>query len=172
LLKPEGRVWLSIQGNYSPQFNGIPYLIITPIWIYDLFVANRFAECQVYCTIWTENRNTTYILNHEHATRKWGLGLIKPITSEFHLQLSVFARRDPNSTIDAIPNQHVYRSETEWQSYEATVASFIALDRPPHTYSTFPVARHSVPPGWYLVLPDGSVENPESGRIERSAERS
>jgi hypothetical protein len=171
LLGPEGRVCLSIQGNYSTHFTGIPYLIITPIWIYDFFVANRFADCQVYCTIWTENGQSTYTLNHEHATRRWGRGLVKPVISEFHMQISVFARRDRNSTFDTMPNQHVYRSETEWQSYEATVASFMAINRAPHMHSTLPVARHVVPPcGWYLVLPDGAVENPENGKIVRCAE--
>ncbi len=170
LLKPNGRICISAQGNYSRHFTGIPYLIMTPIWIYDYFVANRFINCEAYVSIWADGSQSTYRLNHEHATRKWGLGLVKPVLSEFHLQLCIFAERDANSTCDRNPNQHVYRDASEWSGYERTVSNFLAHDRKPHMRSFAPDREHDVPPGWYQVLADWSVLNPETRQFVRAGE--
>lgn len=171
LLRPDGRMCLSLQGNYSAHYTGIPYVILTPIWLYDFFAINRFCDCQVYATIWAPGVQSTYVLNHEHATRKWGRGLVKPVLSEFHLQVCVFAERDQGSTFDKVPNQHVYRSAAEWEAYEAVVERFIARDRVPLLRSSGPLTTHAVPPGWWEVLPDWSVRNPETGLIVRTSER-
>jgi hypothetical protein len=170
LLSAHGRLCMSVQGNYSLSFNGIPYLIMTPIWLYDYFVANRFEECSIYASIWNpdEGRQTTYVLNHENATRRWGLGLMRPVIVDLHLQISVFCRRGPRSTFDRNPQQHVYRGEAEWLDYERTVRGYMALDIAPHVRSTFPMMFHVVPSGWNVVLPNGAVLNPESGSYVRN----
>ena len=165
LLKPDGRACFCVEANYVPEVSGTPYLMITPIWFYDFFVVNKFAECSIYATIWTppENRQTTYMLNHEHATRKWGGGKMKPIASDFQLTLTVFARRDASSTFNTTPQQHVYRSEDEWRTYEEIVQRFANVGVKPHIHSVAPMIQHRVPPGWNIVLPDGSLLNPETG---------
>jgi len=172
LLKLNGRICLSIQGNYSTRYNGIPYLIFTPIWLYDYFVANRFVDCQIYVSIWTTSGQSAYVINHEHATRKWGNGIIKPVLSEFPMQICVFAERDENSSCDRIPNQHVYRTASEWESYEEVVRSIIARDRRPHIRSWPPENSYDVPPGWHQVLADWSVLNPETQQFVRQADTS
>jgi SAM-dependent methyltransferase len=170
LLKPNGRACFAIEANYVPDWSGVPYLVITPIWLYDFFVANRFAECSIYATIWTpapseEWRQTSYMLNHEHATRKWGGGIMKPIVTNFQLALAAFVRRNEESRADMTPQQHVYRNEADWQAYEKTVHGFMAAGGKPHIRSVTPMIQHRVPPGWNIVLPDGSLLNPESGAV-------
>ena len=189
LLKPDGRLCLSNQGNYSVDFTGIPYLIATPIWFYDFFVINRFVDCQVYVTIWDESRST-FALNHDHAARRWDPGLIKPILSEFHVQITVFAERGQDSSWDKVPTQHVYREPNEWETYESVVRSIAGRDRTPHlrslrTQTAAIVAEPTdskvrwigsrperaatsiIPSGWYHILPNWSIRNPETDRIVR-----
>ena len=170
MLKPDGRIVLSNQGNYSTHFTGIPYLIMTPIWFYDYFCINNFVDCQVYVAIWRPGAPvSTFILNHEHATRKWGLGFVKPVLSEFHMQICVYAERGEHSTWHKLPTQHVYRSEAEWEAYEAAVTSIIARDRKPHQRSKSSELIDEVPPGWWHVRPDWSIRNPETPQSERPA---
>src|SRR5262249_37540649 len=160
----KGRLCLSNQGNYSTHFNGIPYCVFTPIWFYDFFCINRFVDCQVYATIWDLKHQSSFVLNHEHALRKWGLGFVKPVVSEFHIQITIFAERDEDSTYDQVPTQHVYRSTSEWEAYEAVVQSFVARNRKPHIRSGRSKTEHRVPPGWWYILPDWSVRNPETNQ--------
>ena len=103
LLKPDGRLYLSNHGNYSPHHNGIPYVILTPIWFYDFFCVNGFRDCQVFVTVYEPDGQLTFLLSNEFTTREFSEGFVKPIISEYPLQISVFAERDPGSTWGQTP---------------------------------------------------------------------
>jgi SAM-dependent methyltransferase len=167
LLKPDGRICVCVQANFSTWHGGIPYLNITPLWLYDWFTINGFVDCQVYVTVWTPKMNwtqSTFMLDHEYATRRHAGGIVKPIVSEFPIGVFVFAARDERSTADRIPTQHAYRGAAEWDIYEAAVQSFVNRQRQPHQRSSEMTTTHAVPPGWLRVLPDWSVEDPQTGR--------
>jgi hypothetical protein len=101
----------------------------------------------------------TFFLGHEYALRGFGNGYIKPIVSEYPIQISVFAERNEKSTWHRTPTQHVYRSEVEWDNYEATVRSFIERGRPLLMRSKATAANRTPPPGWLLCLPDGTLHD-------------
>jgi SAM-dependent methyltransferase len=165
LLKPDGRLYLSNHGNYSPHHNGIPYVILTPIWFYDYFCINGFRDCQVYVTVYEPDGQLTFLLSDEYTTRQFSDGFIKPIISEYPLQISIFAERDAKSTWNKTPTQHVYRSSAEWLIYEKGVRNFIGRGRPPLLLSLGSKISKRPAPGWLLCRPDGTLSNPHSASV-------
>ena len=159
LLRPNGRLYMSNAGNYSAHIGGIPYVIFTPIWFYDYFCMNGFLDCQIYVTVYEPNGQLTFFLGYEYTLRKWDNGYIKPIVSEYPIQISVFAERDEKSTWHRTPTQHAYRSDVEWDNYEATVRSFIKRGRPSLMRSKATTVSQTPPPGWLLCLPDGTLKD-------------
>jgi SAM-dependent methyltransferase len=168
LLKPDGRLYLSNHGNYSPHHNGIPYLIATPIWFYDFFCVNGFRDCQIFVTVYEPDGQLTFLLSNDFTTREFGSGYVKPIISEYPLQVSVFAERDPGSTWEQTPTQHVYRTDSQWLIYEAGVRKFIERGRPSQLVSAGSKISKQPPPGWLLCLPDGTLLNPYTAPTEAS----
>jgi hypothetical protein len=159
LLRPSGRLYMLNAGNYSPCIGGIPYVICTPIWYYDYFCINEFSDCQVYVTVYEPNGQLTFFLGYEYTLRRRKNALIKPIVSEYPVQISVFAERDETSTWHRTPTQHVYRSDEEWDDYERTVQSFIRRGRPILMRSKGATVSRRPPPGWLLCLPDGRLRD-------------
>jgi SAM-dependent methyltransferase len=159
LLRANGRLYLSNAGNYSPHIGGIPYLMFNPMWFYDYFCINEFADCQVYVTVYEPNGQLTFFLGYEYTLRGWGNGLIKPIVSEYPIQISVFAERNDKSTWHRTPTQHVYRSDAEWDNYEAIVRSFIERGRPLLMRSKGTTVSQTPSTGWLLCLPDGTLKD-------------
>jgi SAM-dependent methyltransferase len=156
LLKPNGRLCLSNFGNYSPHQAGIPYMIFTPMWFYDYFCVNKFSDCQVYVTVYEPDGQLTFLLDKESTTRQFGGGFVKPIFSEYPMQISVFAERNLESTWDKTPIQHAYRSNSLWLSYEEGVRQFMECRRPPQLVSANMIAREPTA-GWLLCLLDGTL---------------
>jgi SAM-dependent methyltransferase len=162
LLKPDGRLCLSNLGNYSPHQTGIPYMIFTPIWFYDFFCVNSFSDCQVYVTVYEPDGELTFLLSNEFTTRRYAGGIVKPIFSEYPMQVSVFAEKNSESTWDKTPIQHAYRTETQWTTYEDQVQRFTERGRPAQLRSVSSKITEIPAPGWMLCLPDGSLRNPYS----------
>jgi SAM-dependent methyltransferase len=160
LLKPDGRLCLSNLGNYSPHHGGIPYMFFTPIWFYDYFCVNEFSDCQVYVTVYEPDGQLTFLLGKEFTTRQFGGGIVKPIFSEYPIQISVFAERNSQSTWHKSPIQHAYRSDSQWLSYEEGVRKFIERRRPPLLVTANTSIARMPAPGWLLCLPDGTLRNP------------
>lgn len=129
LLKPDGRIYLSNLGNYSPHHGGIPYLMFTPIWFYDFFAVNKFADCQVCMIIYESDRIKTLVLDHQETARQ--SELVKPPLSEYPIAIAVFAERGPESTWHKTPTQHAYRADAEWNAFESAAHGFAARGRPP-----------------------------------------
>jgi SAM-dependent methyltransferase len=160
LLKPDGRLYLSNLGNYSPHQTGIPYMIFTPMWFYDFFCVNGFSDCQVYVTVYEPDGDLTFILSNEFTTRQFASGFVKPIFSEYPMQISVFAEKNPQSTWNKTPIQHAYRNDLQWMAYEEGVRRFIMRERPPQLTSLGSQISRMPAPGWLLCLPDGTLKNP------------
>jgi hypothetical protein len=154
LLKTNGRLCLVELVNFSHHFTGIPYLIITPMWLYDFFCANNFVDCQMYATIYFPDGPCTFKFNHKFATRQRKGGLVVPIVSEYPVALTVFAEKGKNSSLDRTPSQHAYRSAEEWVVYEKTVKSFADSHRPAHMHNIQPNTQDNVPVGWLYVPPE------------------
>jgi SAM-dependent methyltransferase len=129
LLKPDGRLYLSNLGNCSPHYGGIPYLMLTPMWFYDFFTANDFADCQVCTIIYEPDCIKTIPLDHGAAARQHEL--IRPIPSEHPIAIAVFAERGPESTWHRTPTQHAYRTDAEWDTFESARHGFATRGRPP-----------------------------------------
>jgi len=128
LLKPDGRIYLSNSGNYSPIHAGIPYLMFTPAWFYDFFAINNFADCQVVTIDYRPDGAAVHWLEHQYVLRdrKW----ITPRASEHPTAITVFAERAPHSTWSRTPTQACYRTTNEWDIFEAAVRGFAARGRP------------------------------------------
>jgi hypothetical protein len=164
MLRPGGRCLLINLGNASLEFTGMAYTMFNPLWFFDYFVANDFEYCDVYVTAYadmsTTPRAVSYMISHEHAMRKYDAGFIRPISSLAPLAVTVVAEKGSASTWDRLPTQHAYRPESEWKTYEARVASFIAKQRRPVLTGGDGPDIDGVTAGWLRVKPDGVPVQP------------
>ena len=103
--------------------------MFTPIWFYDFFAVNKFADCQACTIIYESDRIKTLVLNHQETERQ--SELVKPPVSEYPIAIAVFAERGPESTWHQTPTQHAYRTDAEWGAFKSTARAFAARGRPP-----------------------------------------
>jgi SAM-dependent methyltransferase len=155
LLKPGGRAFLNNLGNYSKQFNGIPYTMFNPLWFYDYFVWNNFSDVHVYCSVYESagsgSGSRVYKLLHSHARRKWDGGYIAPLVSEGPIAVTVFVEKGPDSTWDLSPSQHAYRPADEWARFEQIVERIESSSRPDVLKGTRSDVGGDCPQGWMQV---------------------
>jgi hypothetical protein len=128
LLKPGGRLFMLNAG--SPHETA--YVLTTPMWYVDYFVANGFADCKAYVVVYkvagdTNNVNVFYVDLAQIETRRREMGRF---LSSYPLSIVVFAEKGANSTWDKLPIQQDYRSPEEWQSYLSNVAAILQSKRP------------------------------------------
>jgi SAM-dependent methyltransferase len=153
LLKPGGRAFINNLGNYSKQFNGIPYTMFNPLWFYDYFVWNNFDDVQVYCTLHESAGSRVYKLSHGHARRKWGSGYITPLVCEGPITVTVFVEKGRDSTWDLSPSQHAYRPADEWARFEKIVERIEGSSRPDALKGTLSEDDVDCPAGWIQIPP-------------------
>jgi len=135
LLKPGGRLFMLNAG--SPYDTA--YVLTTPMWYVDYFVANGFADCKVYVVVGDEmnldkknfdkkNFNVFYVDLAQIESRRREMGRFLSLRP---LSIVVFAEKGTRSTWDKLPIQQDYRSPEEWQTYLSNVAA-IAQSKRPH----------------------------------------
>ncbi len=116
LLRPGGRVMLL---NHATWFNA-PYAIFSPGWYFDFFVANGYADCQVFLGFYRDSRELH--LGPMHAVYyNWSAtrsnGNVPTLPKDFHVMLIVLAEKGKKSTDDISPVQQQYRNK----KYDTTV---------------------------------------------------
>jgi hypothetical protein len=128
LLRPGGRVF---DQNVISQVHH-PYLLVTPAWLLDYYVVNRFKNLQIYIA---EQAAGGFV--HMYGV----LASANEIVSDFgpprgslSLGVIVIAEKGADSTADILPIQDQYRSEPDWAHYRACVQS-MAGDDPLPTFA-------------------------------------
>jgi hypothetical protein len=144
-------------GGTAAEFGGIPYTMFNPLWFFDYFVWNEFDYCQVYVYTSHGQEFDIYAISYEHAARRVGNGLIKPIVSDREIYMTVYAEKALRSTWDKMPTQHAYRNEKDWARYSAIVEGYLNQKRPYIEVGRPGPIRKGVPDGYVRILPDGSA---------------
>lgn len=116
LLRAGGRVLMGEHGSLYPA----AYLMYSPEWFHDYFVANRFAYCRPTISIWDDNGGYMdgYVWDplHRDADGAWQYGY-SHIRTHRNVSVGVMAEKGDHSTWDRMPIQTIYRSEEESRQY-------------------------------------------------------
>jgi hypothetical protein len=134
MLRPGGRV-LSLNVGANSH---CPYVMLTPLWLFDYFVANQYVDCKIYMIVykkddlqskgfWVFGMDPSRI--HRNAPW-WDNFKISPAWDYDTFDMAVLAEKGPQSTWNRTPVQHQYRSSEMWDSYERNLASIVDSDRP------------------------------------------
>ena len=112
LLKPGGRVF---EQNILSQ-NYHPYSIVSPQWVLDYFVVNRFRDCLIYVT--EEPAGSAFVhMYGVQATIDDIVSDFGPPRGQLSLGIIVIAEKDALSSWDATPIQDQYRGESDAAEY-------------------------------------------------------
>ena len=131
LLRPGGRL-LTI--NAFSTFE-TAYVIMPPLWYYDYFVVNRFADVKVYVSVPDNERKraSIYAIDADRlAELKREMGHLSSIYS---MCTVVFAEKAADSTSDRVPTQQHYRPAEQWTSYLDALSVIRRSKRPHHLAS-------------------------------------
>jgi hypothetical protein len=123
LLRPGGRVF---DQNVISQVHH-PYLLVTPAWLLDYYVVNRFKNLQMYIV---ENA-AGGLFDHIYGVLTASNEIVSdfgPPRGSLSLGVIVIAEKGSDSTADIIPVQDQYRSEPDWADYRACVESMAGGD--------------------------------------------
>lgn len=115
LLRPGGRVF---DQNVVSQVHH-PYLLVTPAWLLDYYVVNRFVNLQVFIA---EHSAGGFI--HMYGMLTSATEIVSdfgPPRGNLGIGVIVIAEKGSGSTADVVPIQDQYRSEANWTSYSACV---------------------------------------------------
>lgn len=116
LLRAGGRVMMGEHGSLYPY----AYLMYSPEWFNDYFVANRFAYCRPGIAIWDDGGiyMDMYLWDpvHQDKTGKWRYGH-SHIQTKRNVSIGVMAEKGEHSTWDRMPIQAIYRSEEDNERY-------------------------------------------------------
>lgn len=147
LLKPGGRL---LTTNAFSSLESA-YVIMTPMWYFDYFVTNGFADCRVYIILYFEDgdRDNVYALDLDFlraAKRDMGR-----FGSPYRSTTIVFAEKGDHSTHLKLPNQQDYRSQQEWTEFLEKLDTGPMRSRRPHLVRSLsdrdrtfdPIGRHS-----------------------------
>ena len=125
LLKPGGRLF---DQNILSQHHH-PYCLVSPAWVLDYFVVNRFRYCLVYVT---EHAGAGFA--HVYALEPSADDLTSdfgPPRGGIPIGFSVVAEKGPHSTSELSPIQDQYRSEQDRAAYRDRLAEMLVADKRP-----------------------------------------
>jgi hypothetical protein len=112
LVKPGGRLF---EQNILSQ-NYHPYSIVSPQWVLDYFVVNRFRDCLIYVT--EEPAGSAFV--HMYGVEATGDDMVSdfgPPRGQLSLGIIVIAEKGEQSTWDGTPIQDQYRGEPDAAAY-------------------------------------------------------
>lgn len=145
MLKPGGRLLsFNLGSNHY-----CPYVVLTPLWLFDYFVVNDFVDCQVYVVVFGDRGPN--ILCVDPATMLLAPRSIPNVETPHTIGLAVMAEKGANSTWDISPVQHQYRPEDQHTLYRERVAVLQGGDRPDLLFTE--AGRFITPPGGYRFIP-------------------
>lgn len=123
MLKPAGRVIDINVGN----FHNNPYVLVSPAWMFDFFVANRFADCKLYL----EEETPEYIQVYGLQVKPGDTGISNFGSASLSNlnRLIAIAEKAQCSLSDQTPNQDQYRSQEEWASYRQQLDGLLSSKR-------------------------------------------
>ena len=147
LLRPGGRL-LTI--NAFSTFE-TAYVIMPPLWYYDYFVVNRFADVKVYVSVPDNERKraSIYAIDADRlAELKREMGHLSSIYS---MCTVVFAEKAADSTSDRVPTQQHYRPAEQWTSYLDALSVIRRSKRPHHLASVGSPVLDDYPGGYKWI---------------------
>lgn len=150
LLRPRGRAMLGEHGSLYPY----TYLMYSPEWFYDYFVANRFAYCRIGVAIWDDGGEYMDMYHwdplHEDAAGALRHGH-SHIQTKRNVSIGAVAEKGEDSTWNRMPVQEIYRSAEEKKLYIEWAEEMRDPTRPPPTYPDVnPDIQDKVLHGTYL----------------------
>ncbi len=148
ILRPGGRI---VSVNMASNHHG-PYLVMSPTWVLDYFVVNRFADCRVAVTvIRADGAFNTFNLDLDSLNRNH----IAPNFESRHMMgLQFVAEKGHDSTWDRIPTQQQYRPSAEWDEYEDSLERIRLVPARRTGFWRSGVSQMmSAPPGYKFVAP-------------------
>jgi hypothetical protein len=127
LLRPGGRFF---DQNIIAQMHHA-YLLVTPAWMMDFYVVNRFASVHLYLC---EHSSAGFV--HVYGVVPSPDRIISdfgPPRGALPLGLVLVAEKGPESTSDVLPIQDQYRADRDWDQYRES----LAIVSGPASYPTF-----------------------------------
>lgn len=134
-----------------------PYLVFTPQWLLDYFVANHFADCKVYIVVHGNEGQISFFIPDPDRLLLPGANALGNFTSSFPMGVLVLAEKGADSTWDKIPIQQTYRPDEAMVTYEVDLARMRMKKRPHPIGSTGLTPIYGNSDGWLYVDKDGSV---------------
>jgi SAM-dependent methyltransferase len=164
MLRPGGR--LITTNIYSNHYE--PYVIIPPLWYFDYFVMNGFADCKVYILTLPEPLKletvNVFTLNLEHLLNP--KKAISAFTSPHMMATIVVAEKGDRSTSSVTPSQQHYRSQLEWDKYRQFLSVISEHPRPHLVRSLGAINAKEVKGGHLFMARDFTPRDP-AGEMKR-----
>jgi hypothetical protein len=117
LLRPYGRL---IDQNVISQVHH-PYLLVTPAWLLDYYVVNRFGDLKLFVA-----EHSAGGFTHVYGALASGDEIISdfgPPRGLLAVGVIVIVEKRRESTADVLPIQDQYRSTADWERYRVSLAS-------------------------------------------------
>ena len=161
LLRPGGRL---VSVNVASNHYG-PYMIPTPFWLLDYFTVNAFADCKVYVLVYGPKGVNFFTPDLSKLDR--ALHQPNNFVSPYVMGLIVLAEKGRASTWDRSPNQHQYRSSSDWDHFARCLAAIKNSKRPEAARSNMDRFIESAE---YLYI-DRDGEKRPSGKVKLISSR-
>ena len=154
LLKPGGRL---ISINMGNNWNN-PYIILTPMWLFDYFVQNRFDDVKVYyVSIFEDGLNVVAPLLRSLHPPVQGIHNPRGAIDMRAAAIVCLVEKGTDSTWGLAPSQHFYRSPESWAVFEPNLRRIARCERPHVLWSNTEWRSH-VPEAYEALLADQERE--------------
>jgi hypothetical protein len=157
LLRPGGR--LLMINSYTTRDTA--YVIMPPLWYYDFFVENGWADVKLYVAVYESQRSSIYAVDPDiYAERRREMG---HFGSGCFMDTVVFAEKGEQSTSDRTPIQQHYRQPDQWEPFLANLAP-IQRSKRPHLLAspTNDAIVRDYPDGYHWIGPNYQPQDPPS----------
>jgi hypothetical protein len=159
MLRPGGRL-LAINA-WTPHPTA--YVLASPLWLLDYFVANAWADCKVYLLgLESDVAANVFYCDPSCLMER---GRPSPnLTLGCEMTTILVAEKGPASTTHRRPIQHNYRSAEDWAGYRQNLGAFALAARPHIVRSRGPLAFDAVPAGHLYIDRYYQALDPQSER--------
>jgi SAM-dependent methyltransferase len=163
-LRPGGRI---VSVNMASNHND-PYTVLSPTWVLDFFVVNKFADCHVAITVLgSDGAYNTFSLDREALNRH---NMAHNFQSNFQMGVQFVAEKGPHSTWTMSPSQQQYRSDEDWDTYDANLKAICSVTPPRVLWgSGAPLMLAAVPAGYKFEPGGGGLGAPPRRPLWRRA---
>jgi SAM-dependent methyltransferase len=168
MLRPGGR--LISTNMYSNHYE--PYVILPPLWYFDYFTINGFADCKVYILVYDDdNVSDADVFTIDLDALLDPKRSVSAFSSPQMMATIVVAEKGADSTSHLRPSQQHYRSASDWAAHRKNLARIRQSQRPHLARTRRPISFDDVKAGHLFMASDFTARDPMSEILARESQK-